>query len=90
MTDNQAEAIIDEFGYSDELVKDILNDKVDITEVKGIKSATALSIKEKLTEMSKYSKAVIELAPLGASIKAVVSLADHLWIIRKIITYHRK
>ncbi|MDS3884627.1 AAA family ATPase [Staphylococcus hominis] len=85
LTDNQAEAIIDKFGYSDELVKDILNNKVDITEVKGIKSATALSIKEKLTEMSKYSKAVIELAPLGASIKAVVSLADHYGSVEKLL-----
>lgn len=77
LPDKQAQKIISEYPFEEELVKNILDGQIDLTLIKGIKNVSATIIINKLTKVEKYSKAVVVLAPLGASINSVVKLAEH-------------
>lgn len=72
----QAKNILTQFNGED-IIGDILNDRIDLTEVKGIKEATAMIIKDKLENTNEYSEAIIKLSPLGVGIKNVVQLSEH-------------
>lgn len=77
LPDKQAQKIISEYPFEEELVKNILDGQIDLTLIKGIKNVSATIIINKLMKVEKYSKAVVVLAPLGASINSVVKLAEH-------------
>ncbi|MFQ3843289.1 AAA family ATPase [Staphylococcus pseudoxylosus] len=77
LPEKQAKNIIDEYPLENELVKGILEGNINLTTIKGIKDATANNILNKLEKVEKYSKAIVVLAPLGASIKSVVKLAEY-------------
>ncbi|MEJ7218461.1 AAA family ATPase [Staphylococcus gallinarum] len=77
LPEKHAEIIIEQFSEETELVNSILEGELDLTVIKGIKDITANNIVNKLEKVEKYSKAIVVLAPLGASINAVVKLGEH-------------
>lgn len=76
LTTKQAKSIIKEFG-NDNIINRILEDKIDLTLVKGIKEALATNIKLKLADAHKYSEAIVKLSPLGVGVTNVVKLSEH-------------
>lgn len=75
VTVKQAQDILKKFK-NDEIVSDIVNRRVDLTLVKGIGEDTSNKIIKKLEDFQLYSEAIIKLSPLGASINAIIRLAD--------------
>ncbi|WP_305850025.1 AAA family ATPase [Staphylococcus hyicus] len=76
LTTKQAKSIIREFGNED-IINRILEDKIDLTLVKGIKTALATNIKLKLADAHKYSEAIVKLSSLGVGVSNVVKLSEH-------------
>lgn len=85
LTDKQAASILSEFPSNENLVYDIIEDKVDLTQVKGIKNTTATIIKDKLSKVAIYSEAIIKLSPIGVGIKPIVKLVEHFGTPEKLI-----
>ncbi len=85
LTDIQADNIILNFYDREELVKDILTDKVNLTQVEGIGEIVAEKIKLKLSDVDDYSTAIIELAPLGVGINSIKKLVDHFGDVQKLL-----
>lgn len=85
LTEKQANGILNEFPNNENIVYDILEDKVDLTQVKGIKNTNAMIIKEKLSKVTVYSEAIIKLSPIGVGIKPIVKLVEHFGSPEKLI-----
>lgn len=85
LTEKQANGILNEFPNNENIVYDILEDKVDLTQVKGIKNTNAMIIKEKLSKVPVYSEAITKLSPIGVGIKPIVKLVEHFGSPEKLI-----
>lgn len=77
LTEKQAKNIANEFPFEEELVRDMLEGKIDLTLVSGIGEVQAIKIQNKLKDVQLYSEAIIELSPLGVGIASVKRLVDY-------------
>lgn len=84
LTAKQAQSILKEFSNED-IIGDILKDRIDLTLVKGIKNASATHIKLKLADANKYSEAIVKLSPIGVGVSNVVKLSEHFGSPEKLI-----
>lgn len=77
LSSTMAENIAEQYEGNDDLLNSIIDGRIDLHTVKGIQKKQIPTYLEKIKQISTYQEAIVKLAPLGASVKTIVNLADN-------------